>query len=44
MERGWLLEEERAMEWSLDCAVIRVWDEVVIAEWMIWRGVGLGGR
>ena len=36
--------EESRMDFTMDCPVLRLWEETEMADWMIWREVGLGGR
>lgn len=32
------------MDFTMDRAVWRFWEESEIADWIIWSGVGFGGR
>ena len=36
--------EESRMDFTMDCPVLRFWEETEMANWKIWREVGLGGR
>lgn len=35
--------EDSRMDFTMDCPVLRLWEETEMAERMIWREVGLGG-
>lgn len=39
-----LLEEESRIAFTMDWAVTRLVDERLMADWMSWRAVGVGGR
>lgn len=36
--------EDFKMSFTMDLAVMRFWEETQMADWIIWRGVGFGGR